>query len=95
MNSKKILDYKKKAAILKALAHETRLIIIDNLAKGPMCVCEINKLFNLDQSTVSKHLLVLKNASIITDEKRGMNVFYTLRTPCILTYFKCLEKVYK
>jgi DNA-binding transcriptional ArsR family regulator len=93
MNKKKMLDYKRKAEILKALAHPTRLIIIDNLAKRPMCVCEINKLFDLDQSTISKHLSVLKNVSIIEDEKKGMNVFYSLRAPCILKYCDCLNNV--
>ena len=46
-------------------------------------------------STVSKHLSVLKNAGIVADEKRGTQVFYTLRVPCVLSFFSCVESVLK
>ena len=46
-----------------------------------------------DMSTVSRHLLVLKNAGIVQDEKRGAQVFYKLRMPCILGFFECVERV--
>lgn len=44
-------------------------------------------------STVSKHLSVLKRAGILEDEKRGQQVFYRLRVPCILNFFGCVEDV--
>ena len=44
-------------------------------------------------STVSKHLSVLKNAGIVQDEKRGVQVYYRLRCPCVVDFFKCAEKV--
>ncbi|MCK5072806.1 MAG: winged helix-turn-helix transcriptional regulator [Bacteriovoracaceae bacterium] len=91
----KIEKFKKKAEILKAMAHSTRLIVIDALKKGEKCVCELNDLVNADQSTLSRHLSVLKNAGIITDDKRGQNVFYKLRCPCVLDYIDCIEKVIK
>ena len=46
-----------------------------------------------DVSTVSKHLSVLKNAGLVPDEKRGSQVFYSLRVPCILNFFSCVEAV--
>ncbi len=46
-----------------------------------------------DISTVSKHLSVLREAGIISSEKRGLQVFYRLRVPCILTVFGCIEGV--
>lgn len=84
-----------KAKILKALAHPTRLIIIDELSRGECCVCKLVELANADFSTVSKHLTVLKQAKIVSDEKRGQQVFYNLEMPCTVRFMKCLESVIK
>jgi len=46
-----------------------------------------------DFSTVSKHLAVLKHAGIIEDEKRGKQVFYRLKVPCVLSFMHCVEAV--
>jgi ArsR family transcriptional regulator len=46
-----------------------------------------------DVSTVSKHLAVLRSAGVVLDEKRGAQVFYRLRVPCILSFFGCVEAV--
>ena len=83
--------YKLKATILKALAHPTRLFIVDTIANKEMCVCELTDLIGVDTSTVSKHLSVLKNAGIVTDNKRGNQVYYILKCPCILKLFDCIE----
>ena len=85
--------YKKRAEIIKAMAHPARLIVLEALKNGERCVCELNKLVELDQSTLSRHLSVLKNSGIISDEKRGLNVFYKLRCPCVLKYIDCIERV--
>ena len=85
-----------KAKILKALAHPTRIMIIEKLSEdGECCVCELVELANADFSTVSKHLTVLKQAKIVSDEKRGQQVFYTLRMPCSVRFMNCLESVIK
>ncbi len=85
--------HKKRADIIKSMAHPIRLIIIEALTKNEKCVCELNELVDVDQSTLSRHLSVLKNSGIITDEKRGLNVFYSLRCPCVLNYIECVEGV--
>jgi ArsR family transcriptional regulator len=46
-----------------------------------------------DVSTVSKHLALLKQAGVVIDERRGQQVFYRLRVPCILNFFGCVEAV--
>jgi ArsR family transcriptional regulator len=46
-----------------------------------------------DISTISKHLSVLKNTGIVVDEKRGTQVFYALRIPCVLRFLSCVESV--
>ena len=87
--------YEARARIVKALAHPTRLFIVDELAKGERCVNDLTEMVGADVSTVSKHLSVLKSVGVIADEKRGLQVFYRLRTPCIMNFFGCVEGVLK
>lgn len=81
-----------RAQMLKALAHPTRLLIVEELGKGERCVCEFQQMIGADMSTVSKHLTLLKNAGVIVDRRAGNQVFYSLQTPCILSIFACVEK---
>jgi ArsR family transcriptional regulator len=85
--------YEARARIIKALAHPARLLMVDELRDGPRCVCELRAVVGSDLSTVSKHLLVLKNAGIVQDERRGVQVYYRLRCPCATDFFECAEKV--
>ena len=85
--------YAAKAKVLKALGHPTRLWMAEQLSEGEKCVCEFVEPLALDFSTVSKHLSVLKQAGLVEDEKRGKQVFYTLKVPCILNFMGCVEAV--
>ena len=85
--------YETKAQVMKALAHPTRLFMVDELSKGERCVCELRDMVGADISTVSKHLSLLKAAGIVADDKRGLQVFYRLRTPCVLGFFDCVQQV--
>ena len=87
--------YQARANIIKAMAHPTRLFIVDELAKGERCVCELTEMIGADISTVSKHLSLLKNAGLIEDDRRGTKIFYTLKFPCALNFFSCVESVLK
>jgi ArsR family transcriptional regulator len=86
-------NYKLRADVIKALAHPSRLLIVDELSRGERCVCELTELVGADISTVSKHLSVLKKAGIVLNDRRGVQVFYRLRCPCILRFFDCIEAV--
>ena len=85
--------YKQQARILRALANETRLRLIDRLSKGECQVSELVRLAGVDQSTVSKHLAVLRNVGMVDDDRRGNAVFYRLVTPCVMDFFACSSKV--
>jgi ArsR family transcriptional regulator len=85
--------FEARAAVIKAMAHPTRLFIVDELSREERCVCDLTKMVGADMSTVSRHLSILKNAGIVQDEKRGAQVFYQLRMPCILGFFECVESV--
>src|SRR3990170_7383746 len=94
MNSKNQAKDEARARIIKAMAPPTRLLIVDELSRhAERCVCELTEMVGADMSTVSKHLSILKNAGIITDDKRGNQVYYRLRVPCILDFFRCVESV--
>ncbi|MDD2455814.1 MAG: metalloregulator ArsR/SmtB family transcription factor [Kiritimatiellae bacterium] len=82
-----------RANVLKALAHPARLWMVGQLERGERCVCELVEGLDIDFSTVSKHLLVLKNAGIVEDDKRGKQVFYSLRIPCVMNFMHCVDAV--
>ena len=80
---------------MKALGHPTRLFIIEELSRaGERCVCELTEMIGDDISTVSKHLSLLKAAGVVRSEKRGQQVFYRLRVPCLLSFFSCIDAVF-
>ncbi len=85
--------FKKQARVLKALANESRLMIIDRLSRGECSVGELTELVGSDRSTVSKHLAVLRSHGIVNDRRQGNVVYYTLLTPCVLAFFSCASQV--
>ena len=93
MDTKTSQRYERRARVIKALAHPSRLLIVDKLAEHEHSVGELTTLIGSDMSTVSKHLSVLKNAGVVQDEKRGASIYYSLRIPCILNFFKCADAV--
>lgn len=94
MKTKKERDrYAWKARVIKAMAHPSRLLMIDELAKGERCVCELQKIVGADITTVSKHLALMKKAGIVEDRKQGVWVYYRLKAPCILRFFDCIDVV--
>jgi len=70
-------------ALLRALAEPIRLQVIESLAGGERCVCELTSELGLAQSKLSFHLKVLKQAGLITAREEGRWVYYTLRPEAI------------
>lgn len=64
--------------IFKALSDHNRLRIVKMLEEKSMCVCEITEILQLANSTVSKHLSILRNAGLIISEKEGRWINYKL-----------------
>ena len=95
MNAKEKAKYEIRAKIVKAMAHPTRLYIVDHLAKGDLCVNELTEKIEADMSTVSKHLAILKSVGIVQSKKKGTQVYYHLKMPCMLNFFGCVESVIK
>ena len=87
--------FRSQARVLKALANESRLRIVDRLAKGECSVGELTELVGSDRTTVSKHLAVLRAHGIVQDRREGNMVYYTLLTPCVVNFFSCASQVLK
>jgi DNA-binding transcriptional ArsR family regulator len=81
------------ARVIKALAHPTRLFLVEELCGTERCVCELAEMAGADISTVSKHLALLRQAGVVADEKRGKQVFYRLRTGCALDMTSCASAI--
>jgi ArsR family transcriptional regulator len=83
----------KRVAVLKALAHPTRLLLTERLMEGELCVGELRDLVGDDVSTVSKHLLILRQAGVVSCQKRGLNVYYRLACDCFSDFLQCIDRV--
>ncbi|MHC4063309.1 MAG: ArsR/SmtB family transcription factor [Planctomycetota bacterium] len=85
--------YEARAKVAKALAHPTRLLLLDVLNETEMCVGDLTELVGADQSTVSKHLAVLKEVGLVMGRKeRAMN-YYRVNCKCLEGFFGCIESV--
>ncbi len=96
MRAPKTISFKEaeiRAKIIKAMAHPVRLMMIEFLKTGESSFSDIFNLFQLDKSTVSKHLLVLKEAGIISSRKAGADMIYRLDVPCVTDFFSCVTAV--
>ncbi len=82
-----------RSKVIKAMAHPVRLMLTDVLKEGERPFSDLFDLFNLDKSTVSKHLLVLKEAGIVTSRKAGADMLYRLEVPCVTDFFGCITAV--
>lgn len=85
--------YEARARITKALAHPTRLLLLDALGEKNLCVCEMTELVGADQSTISKHLAILKDAGLVGVEKKGSMSVFSLKCRCLDGFLTCLESV--
>ena len=76
------------AEFYKALADESRLLILEMLASQEMCVCEIIAKLNISQPAVSHHLKILRQAGLVIDKKDGKWIYYTLNEQVFEQVFK-------
>jgi DNA-binding transcriptional ArsR family regulator len=72
-----------KAQFFRALAHPTRIRVLEILVRGGRTVQELQEALTLDQPIVSQQLAVLRNQGIVSAQKEGSSVRYTLRDPLV------------
>ncbi len=95
MNERTRKRYEARAKIAKAMAHPSRLLMLDLLQKQELCVSDLTDAVGADQSTVSKHLAVLKDVGLIDVRKQGALSYYRVTCGCLDGFFSCLETVLK
>jgi len=93
MNAEEKRLYRLKANVIAAAGNPIRLAIIDFLRDGEQCVCDIADHVDGQRSNVSRHLGVLLKAGVVEQRKDGLKMIYSLKTPCILNFMKCVEGV--
>jgi len=81
------------ALVIKALAHPTRLFLVEELCGQELCVCDLAERVGSDISTVSKHLALLRQAGIVQADKRGKQVFYRLCVGCARDFTSCASAI--
>jgi ArsR family transcriptional regulator len=89
--SRELLELK--AGVLQAMAHPVRLAILEVLRGRERCVHEIAGRVGAKRSNVSRHLSVMLGAGILGSRKKGLRVFYSLKTPCILDALGCVTRM--
>lgn len=72
-------QYESLAELFKALAHPTRIWILQLLRGGEKCVCEIVPELDMEQSNVSRHLAVLKKEGVLESRKEGLKAIYYIK----------------
>ena len=76
-------DGQRTARLFHALADETRLRILERLADGEQCVCDLTDALGAGQSRLSFHLKTLKDAGLVTDRRQGRWIYYTLKPEAV------------
>lgn len=93
MNEETRKQYEARAKVAKAMAHPSRLLILDLLQNQEMCVSDLTDEVGADQSTVSKHLAILKDVGLIDVRKEGALSYYRVTCCCLDGFFSCMETV--
>jgi ArsR family transcriptional regulator len=82
-----------RSIVVKAMAHPTRLLVMETLMQGEQCVNDLTALAGCDVTTLSKHLAVMKKAGLLVCEKRGVSVYYQIACPCFAEFFRCIDLI--
>lgn len=75
---KTTIEMDKAAMILKLLGDKTRLTMVKILDKHDCCVCEFVEIFKASQPSISQHLRKLRDVGLVTEERRGQWIFYSI-----------------
>jgi len=83
-----------KAQFFRALGHPIRIKILEILVRGGHTVQELQDALGLDQPIVSQQLAVLRNRNIVSAQKEGLSVTYTLRDPHIAELLRVARQIF-
>jgi DNA-binding transcriptional ArsR family regulator len=84
-----------KADIFQALAHPTRIAIIELLANGELSAGELIAELGMEQANISQHLAVLRAKQLVVNRKVGNQVFYAVRDPIIIKVLALMRRYFQ
>ncbi|MCW5906424.1 MAG: helix-turn-helix transcriptional regulator [Chitinophagales bacterium] len=83
----------KVSAVFRTIAHPTRLAVLELLDKnGQMSVNELMAITNCEQSLLSHHLANMRSTGLLKSERKGQNIFYSIKEEKITEVVRCIEQ---
>jgi ArsR family transcriptional regulator len=83
-----------KAQVFQALAHPTRIAIIEALRDGELPAGKLLELLQVEQANLSQHLAVLRSKQVLVNRKVGNQVFYAVRDPVLIEVLDLLRQYF-
>ena len=87
--------FKIKADFLKSMAHPARLAVLEYLRKGEATVGQMVTELRMEQSGLSKHLAILRQAGILTSRQEKVNVYYAIKDKDIFLVLRTMAEMLK
>jgi ArsR family transcriptional regulator len=84
-----------KAGIFQALAHPTRIAIVEMLRHGELPAGKIFEQLGVEQANASQHLAVLRGKQVVVNRKEGNQVFYSLRDPALIAVLDIMKRYFQ
>jgi ArsR family transcriptional regulator len=84
-----------KAAVFQALAHPTRIAVLELLRGGELPVGGIVERLRVEPANASQHLAVLRSKHIVTSRKDGNQVYYSIRDPLIIDILDLMRRYFQ
>jgi ArsR family transcriptional regulator len=80
-----------KAGVFQALAHPTRIALVECLQNGELSVNQLCEKVGVEQANVSQHLAVLRHKFVVQTRKEGNQIFYSLRDPALARVLEAMR----
>ena len=83
-----------KSEIFQALAHPTRIAIVETLRDGELSAGKLIEILGLEQANASQHLAILRTKHVVVNRKAGNQVFYSIRDPALIKVLDILRRYF-
>lgn len=83
-----------KSEIFQALAHPTRIAIVEALREGELSAGQLIERLDVEQANASQHLAILRTKHVVVNRKAGNQVFYSLRDPALIKVLDILRRYF-
>lgn len=84
-----------KASVFQALAHPTRIAVVEALCDGELSAKALAERLGVEQANLSQHLAILRSRQLVTNRKEGNQVFYSLRTKVLVEVLDIMRRYFQ